>query len=48
MAQHQIPFMNFALKVPETIAQHAFLNFIVIQNKGEYRLDCLEPAVLVL
>ena len=39
--------MNFEPEVPETIAQHAILNFIVVQIKGEYQFNYLEHALLV-
>ena len=48
MAQHEIPFMHFLKISWKCTAQHAILNLIVCQIKGEYQFIELEHAVLLL
>ena len=45
IAQYEIPFMNFESEVPETVAQHKCLNFIVIQINGESQFNYIEHAI---
>ena len=47
IAQHEIPFMHFGQSVLKSAAQHAILNFIVCQIKGEYQFTYLEHALCV-
>ena len=47
IAQHEIPFMHFSQSFLKSVAQHAILNLIVCQIKGEYQFTYLEHALCV-
>ena len=47
IAQHEIPFMHFSQSFLKSAAQHAILNLIVCQIKGEYQFTYLENALCV-
>ena len=40
--------MNFEPEVPESVAQHAILNLILFQIKGEYQFNYLQHTLLLV